>query len=55
MNSMKSQDTKLIYRNQLHFFLLIINTRKVKLKKKKILRNESDQGDETYKLKTKKC
>ena len=37
MNSAKFQDTRLIYRNLLHFFTLTINYPKEKVKKKKNL------------------
>ena len=52
MNSVKLQDTKLIFRNPLHFYTLITNSEKEKLrnyliynyiKKNKIPRNKSNQ------------
>ena len=55
MNSVRLQDTRLIYRNLLHFYILIMNYQKEKAKKKnshlklcqkKIPRNKLNQGGE---------
>jgi len=53
MNSVKLQDTKSIYRNQLHFYTLIMNSQKQinnpiyhYIKKNKVPRNKFNQGGE---------